>query len=91
MGVVRRLLEGTEAVPDTYPLICDTDHAASEVLHRDLIWQPPEILFACPSCKGTGQYVGRIEVEDASIAEVRDKPYFRKKSSRETSPAASCS
>jgi hypothetical protein len=43
MTAVRRLLEGMETVPDTYQLVCDADRAGSGVLHRDLIWQPPEI------------------------------------------------
>ena len=32
------------------------------MLHRDLIWQPPEMLFECTSCLGTGQYIGLAEV-----------------------------
>jgi hypothetical protein len=58
---MRRLLEGTEALSDTYPLVCDTDQVGSGVLFRDLIWQPPEVLFPCPTCSGTGRYVGLIE------------------------------
>jgi hypothetical protein len=59
---IRRLLDGTESVPDTYPLVCNSDCAGSGVLHRDLIWQPPQVLFPCPMCNGTGRYVALIEV-----------------------------
>jgi|SRR5579872_5090402 len=58
---MRRLLAGTEALPDTYPLVCNSHQAGTGVLHRDLIWKPPEVLFPCPTCNGTGRYVGLIE------------------------------
>jgi len=45
-----------------YPLHCDWDIVGSGVLHRELIWQPPEVLFPCPPCKGTGLYIRLIEV-----------------------------
>jgi hypothetical protein len=67
MDAVRRLLNGTEAIPDTYPLVCDADRAGSGLLHRDLIWQPPEVLFTCPACNGSGQYVGFLEVETCKV------------------------
>jgi hypothetical protein len=66
MGAVRRLLEGSEA-PAVYPLACDVDQSATSVLHRELTWQPPEILFPCPTCKGTGQYAGLIEVGTCQV------------------------
>ena len=67
MGAVRRLLEGTEAASGGYPLVCDADRARTGVLQRELIWQPPEIVFACPSCNGSGQYVGLIDVETCKV------------------------
>lgn len=67
MGAVRRLLQGSEADPDTYPLICDSDQAGSGVLYRSLTWQPPEILFPCGTCGGTGQYVGLADVEVCKV------------------------
>jgi hypothetical protein len=68
---MRRLLEGTEAASDTYPLVCDSDRAGSGVLHRDLIWQPPEVLFPCSACNGTGRYVGLIEVDTCKVCRGR--------------------
>lgn len=62
VGAVRRLLEGIEAAPGTYPLVCDTDRAGNGILHRELNWQPPEILFTCSTCGGTGEYVGLSDV-----------------------------
>jgi hypothetical protein len=59
---IRRLLAGTEAAPETYPLVCNWDRVGDGVLHRLVIWQPPRVLFPCPTCKGTGQYVGLSEV-----------------------------
>ena len=53
---LRRLLAGTEAAPDTYPLVCNWDLVTSGVLHRSVIWQPPRVLFPYPTCKGTCQY-----------------------------------
>ena len=64
---VRRLLEGTEAAPGTFILICDADLSASDVLRRGIIWDQPEMLFECPSCRGTGQYVGLSEVETCKV------------------------
>ena len=67
-GAVRRLLEGTESSPpDTYELRCDADRAGSGVLHRSLIWDPPEMLFECSTCGGTGQYVGLAEVGTCEV------------------------
>jgi hypothetical protein len=63
MRAIRRLLEGAEAWPGTFALACDADQAASSVLHRELIWKPPEILFECSACGGSGQYVGLAIVE----------------------------
>lgn len=60
---IRRLLDGAEAAPGTYPLACDADRAGSSVLLRAVIWQPPEVLFQCPSCEGRGEYVGFMERE----------------------------
>jgi hypothetical protein len=62
MRAVRRLLEGTVAWPDIYPLRCDPDDSGHGVPHRSLIWDPPEMLFECSTCRGTGQYVGLAEV-----------------------------
>ena len=67
MRAVRRLLEGTESSPDTYELRCDADRAGSGVLHRSLIWDPPEMLFECSTCGGTGQYVGLAEVGTCEV------------------------
>jgi hypothetical protein len=67
MTAVHRLLDGTEAGPDTYPLVCDADRAGSGVLHRDLIWQSPDVLFPCSTCRGTGQYTGLCEVETCQV------------------------
>ena len=53
---------GTAAAPDTYPLACNWDQVGDGGLQRSVIWQPPRVLFPCPTCKGTGQYVGLIEV-----------------------------
>lgn len=64
---MRRLLETTEAAPDSYPLICDTDRAGSGVLHRTLLWQPPDVLFPCPTCDGTGEYVGFLDRETCKV------------------------
>jgi hypothetical protein len=62
MRAVRRLLEGSEIEPAIYYLHCDSDQLGNGVLHRSLIWEPPEMLFECLACRGTGQYVGLAEV-----------------------------
>ncbi len=59
----RQLLEGTEVAPDSYPLVCDADRAGTGIVTALLIWQPPEILFPCPTCGGTGQYIGLADVD----------------------------
>jgi hypothetical protein len=64
---VRRLLEDSEVAPGVYPLACDSDQCGSSVLHRELTWQPPEILFPCETCRGTGQYAGLIEVGTCQV------------------------
>jgi hypothetical protein len=58
----------TDAARDTFPPVCDSDRAGSSVLHRDLIWQPPEVLFPCSACNATGQYVGFLEVEKGKVS-----------------------
>ena len=60
---IRRLLEGTEAASDTYPLRCNSDQAGSSVLHRNVIWDPPDLLCECTDCEGRGRYVGLREAE----------------------------
>jgi DnaJ-class molecular chaperone len=60
---IRRLLEFTEAASGTYLLICDQDLAGSGVIHREIIWDRPELLFPCPDCRGRGEYVGLLERE----------------------------
>ncbi|MBI3866712.1 MAG: hypothetical protein HY290_32930 [Planctomycetia bacterium] len=67
MGAVRRLLEGTEALPGEYLLRCDQDQVGSGTLMRTVNWQPPELLFECPSCRGMGEYVGLFEVETCKV------------------------
>ena len=60
---IRRLLEGTEAPAISYTLICDGDLFGSSILQRSFLWEPPEMLFVCPSCEGKGEYVGLMERE----------------------------
>lgn len=63
----RRLLEGAESPAGEYELRCDQDQAGSGVLTRTATWQPPELLFQCPTCKGTGQYTGLSDVETCRV------------------------
>jgi hypothetical protein len=58
---IRRLLDGTEAHPDSYTLLCDQDLAGTGVLYRSIIWNPPELLLPCGDCQGRGEYVGLHE------------------------------
>lgn len=67
MVSVRRLLEGTEAIRDTYRLYRDSGDADSEPIVQALTWEPPEILLDCTECKGTGQYVGLIETGPCKV------------------------
>jgi hypothetical protein len=60
---IRRLLEGLEAPADLYTLVCDRDLSGSGILQRSFVWEPPEMLFVCPSCDGKGEYVGLMERE----------------------------
>jgi hypothetical protein len=62
---IRRLLEGTEAAPDAYALICDADLSGSDshTIHRSIVWRPPELLLPCGDCQGRGEYVGLLERE----------------------------
>src|SRR5205814_1953872 len=64
---VRRLLEGTGADADTYQLIREDDREPVDVPALLLTWEPPEILFDCQECGGTGQYVGLKEVEPCRV------------------------
>ena len=67
MAAVRRFLEGSEQAPGTYPLVCDANQVGSALLHRELVWQPPEILFECSACQGTGKYVGLVDVDTCRV------------------------
>jgi hypothetical protein len=60
---IRRLLEGTEAEPDEYALICDADLSGTgaHTIYRSIIWNPPELLLPCGDCQGRGEYVGLLE------------------------------
>src|SRR5262252_7129220 len=64
---IRRLLEGTDAPPDSYTLRCDQDIAGSNVLLRTIVWHPPELLFPCGACAGRGKYVGLLVVEECKV------------------------
>jgi DnaJ-class molecular chaperone len=66
-AAICRELIGPQAVPDIYPLVCDTGQAGSGVLLRGVIWQPPNVLFPCPTCNGTGRYVGLIEAGTCKV------------------------
>ena len=33
-------------------------------MQRSFLWEPPEMLFVCPSCDGKGEYVGLMEREE---------------------------
>jgi len=66
MVSVRRLLEGTEATPDTFQLQCDRSATEARSV-QSLRWEPPEILFDCTECKGTGVYVGLNEAEPCKV------------------------
>jgi hypothetical protein len=66
MLAVRRLLEGTEALPDTY--LVHYDRSETDTGHvQSIVWEPPEILFDCTECNGTGQYVGLIETGPCKV------------------------
>jgi hypothetical protein len=67
LRAVRRLLEGIVAWPDNYPLHFDPDDSGHGVPHRWLVWDPPEILLECSTCRGTGQYVGLAEVATCEV------------------------
>jgi hypothetical protein len=58
---VRRLLEGMEAEPGVFTLLCDGDLAGSHILRYSMVWDPPELLFPCQACEGRGDYVGLLE------------------------------
>jgi hypothetical protein len=62
---IRRLLDDTEAHPDSYALICDADLSGTgaHTIHRSVIWNPPELLLPCGDCQGRGEYVGLLERE----------------------------
>src|SRR5437868_5237038 len=62
---IRRLLEGTEAAPDGYSLICDADLSGlgAHTIYRSISWDPPELLLPCGDCRGKGEYVGLLERE----------------------------
>jgi hypothetical protein len=62
---IRRLLEFIEPANGTYWLICDRDLSGTGAhpIHREIIWDRPELLFPCGDCRGRGEYVGLIERE----------------------------
>jgi DnaJ-class molecular chaperone len=62
---IRRLLEGTEAHPDSYALMCDANLSGTgaHTIYRSNIWNPPELLLPCGDCRGKGEYVGLLERE----------------------------
>jgi hypothetical protein len=53
----RMLLAGYESPAGEYELVVDQILAGSGVLHRIATWQPPDLLFPCQNCKGTGQHI----------------------------------
>jgi hypothetical protein len=62
MTAVRRLLQvGTP--PGELALHVDHYQAGSVALVRVANWQPPELLFQCSQCGGTGEHAGLVAVE----------------------------
>ena len=60
MDAVRRLLVANKSVAGSYELRCDQDQSGGAPIIRMATWQPkpPELLFECPECAGTGKTGG---------------------------------
>ena len=41
----------------------DRDQTGLPPLFQEAVWKPPELLFKCERCNGTGEYVGLLERE----------------------------
>lgn len=63
MRAVCRLLEGSGVDPCAVMLHVSQDQVGSGVLIRDTMWKPPELLFMCSQCHGTGECVGLVDRE----------------------------
>jgi hypothetical protein len=70
-GAARRLLDGCESPAGEYQLFVDQDQVGSGVLLRVATWRPPDLLFPCEACRGTGQYVGFNVVEVCKVCRGR--------------------
>ncbi len=62
---VRRLLEGTEADPGVYELLCDGNEG-EEALRYEVTWDAPVLWLPCSACEGRGVYEGLFEREVCS-------------------------
>jgi len=56
---VRRLLEGTEADPGVYALLCDGNEG-QQTLRYAVTWDAPMLYFPCSACDGRGEYLGLL-------------------------------
>lgn len=65
MAAVSRLLTVSKSPGGEYELRCDQDQAGGEQLVRVATWQPkpPELLFECSDCAGTGKQAAPKETE----------------------------
>jgi hypothetical protein len=66
LGAIRRLLEGAEADRATHSVQCLAESGLAKDIPDLVVWDPPELLVPCSVCKGRGDYVGLLVVEQCA-------------------------
>jgi hypothetical protein len=56
---VRRLLEGTDAEPGVFEVLCGGDRD-NETTRHEVTWDAPLLYFPCSACQGRGEYLGLL-------------------------------
>ena len=71
MRAVSRLLDGSDIDHCLVVIHVDQVQAGSGVMIREALWKPPELLFLCSQCNGTGEYVGLTDRQKCQACEGR--------------------
>lgn len=63
MIAVHRLLDGSDTDACDLTLHVDRDQVGSGVLIYEVVWQPPDLVFRCERCHGTGECLVFPDIE----------------------------
>lgn len=63
---IRKLFDAVDPLTGSYELRCDHDWSDTGDVPqpRFIRWDPPDLFFSCPSCNGSGEYVGLLLREE---------------------------